>query len=239
MGPGRRPRIGITTYHRSGEDRLAFSLPSAYVDAVRVADGIPLLLPPGEDRPEELLEGLDGVVFGGGGDLDPSLFGGEVHGSNYFVDAERDAFELTLLAAALERRLPTLAICRGLQVVNVLRGGGLHAHLPDVVGEEIDHRESQQRHTHHAVRLAPDSRLAKVYAAESFFVASWHHQAVDRIGRGLRAVAWAEDGTVEALEDPSAPWLLAVQWHPELELEPDSPDRRLLGAFIEMARGGS
>jgi putative glutamine amidotransferase len=230
-----RPRIGITTYPRAGRDRLRFSLPSAYVDAVRGAGGLALLLPPGEERPEDLLEGLDGLVFGGGGDLDPALFGAEPHAAHYGIDRERDAFELVLMRDALERRLPLLGICRGLQVLNVLRGGTLHAHLPEAVGEGVDHRESQERHTHHPVRLEPGSRLAAIYGAERLTIASWHHQAVQDVGRDLRPVAWAPDGTIEALEDPARPEVLAVQWHPELELAPESPQRQLLGAFVALA----
>ena len=236
-GAPRRPRIGITTYPRTGRQRLAFTLPSAYVDAVRAVGGLPFLLPPGEDGAGDLLEPLDGVVFGGGGDLDPALFGAEAHATHYAVDRERDAFELVLMQAALERAMPVLAICRGLQVLNVLRGGGLHVHLPDVVGEEVCHRASPQGHTHHPVRLAPDSRLARILGVDELRVPSWHHQAVDRVGRGLRAVAWAPDGTIEALEDPERPALLAVQWHPELEHEQGSPQRLLLRCFIETAHG--
>jgi putative glutamine amidotransferase len=231
----RRPRIGITTYPRAGRDRLRFSLPSAYVDAVRAGGGLALLLPPGEERPDELLEGLDGVVFGGGGDLDPALFGAEPHAAHYGIDRERDAFELVLMRDALERRLAVLGICRGLQVLNVLRGGTLHAHLPDAVGEDVCHRESQDRHTHHAVRLEPGSRLASIYGTAELSIASWHHQAVHDVGRDLRPVAWAPDGTIEALEDPARPEVLAVQWHPELELAPESPQRRLLAAFVALA----
>ncbi|MBW2234425.1 MAG: gamma-glutamyl-gamma-aminobutyrate hydrolase family protein [Deltaproteobacteria bacterium] len=230
-----RPRIGITTYHREGEVRLAFSLPSAYVDAVRVGGGMPLLLPPGETRPAVMLDYVDGLVFGGGGDLDPAHFEGESHDTNYFVDPERDVFELELMRAALERRTPVLAICRGMQVLNVVRGGGLHAHLPDALGEEVCHRESQQAHTHHPVRLELDSHLGRIYEAPELDVASWHHQAVDRLGDGLRAVAWAPDGAVEAVEDPERPELLAVQWHPELQLEDGSPQLRLFQAFSKAA----
>jgi putative glutamine amidotransferase len=233
--PRPRPLIGVTTYPRAGERRLAFSLPAAYVDAVRAGGGVPLLLPPGEERPEDLLDGLDGVVFGGGGDLDPALFGGRPHDAVYGVNRERDAFELALMRASLARRLPLLAICRGLQLLNVVRGGTLHAHLPEAVGEEVCHRESQQGHTHHPVRVAPDSRLAAIYGADELVIASWHHQAVEKLGSELRAVAWAPDGTVEAVEDPARPELLAVQWHPELELAPESPQRRLLAAFVALA----
>ncbi len=232
----RRPRIGITTYHRSGEDRLAFSLPSAYVDGVRAVEGLPVLLPPGESRPADLLDAVDALVFGGGGDLHPRHHGGGEHDTNYSVDGERDDFEMELMRAALERRIPVLAICRGLQVLNVVRGGGLHAHLPDVIGEDVLHRVSQDEHTHHGVRIEADAALVQVYGTLDLTVASWHHQAVSTLGEGLRAVAWAEDGVVEALEDPSRPELLAVQWHPELQLEADSPQLALFRALVVKAR---
>jgi gamma-glutamyl-gamma-aminobutyrate hydrolase PuuD len=137
--------------------------------------------------------------------------------------------------AALAREVPTLAICRGAQVLNVLRGGDLLEHLPDHVGDEVTHRVSREHHARHEVRLAPGSALAAIYAAERLEVASWHHQAVGRVGRGLRAVAWAEDGVVEAIELEGAPWLFAVQWHPELEIEDGSPQRRLFEAFVAEA----
>ena len=111
-----------------------------------------------------------------------------------------------------------------------------HVHLPDVVGQEVAHRESQDRHTHHDVRLAPGSHLAEVLGTLEVQVASWHHQAVNRLGAGLESVAWAEDATVEGLELEGAPWLLAVQWHPELQLEAGSPQRRLFSALVERAK---
>jgi gamma-glutamyl-gamma-aminobutyrate hydrolase PuuD len=121
-------------------------------------------------------------------------------------------------------------------VLNVLRGGDLIAHLPDHVGEAVPHRVSRERHTRHAVRLAPGSRLAAIYGAERLEVASWHHQAVGRLGRGLAAVAWSEDGVVEALELEGAPALLAVQWHPELDSAAGSPEGRLFASFLASAR---
>jgi putative glutamine amidotransferase len=214
---------------------MAFSLPSAYVDGVRAGGGLPILLPPGEVRPAELLDAVDGLVFGGGGDLHPRHHDGDAHDTNYFVDAERDDFELELMRAALDRRIPILAICRGLQVLNVARGGGLHAHLPDVLGDAVTHRVSQNEHAHHRVRLAPDSHLAELYGTSSLRVASWHHQAVSELGEGLRAVGWAEDGGIEALEDPTRPDLLAVQWHPELQLEAGSAQVELFRKLSQWA----
>jgi putative glutamine amidotransferase len=232
----RRPLIGITTYHRDRGDRHRFQLPTAYVDAVRAAGGAPLLLPPGDAHPVRLLDPLQGVVFAGGGDVHPARFGAGTHAASYSMCDERDAFELALMEGALERGLPTLAICRGAQVLNVLRGGDLIAHLPDHVGEAVAHRVSRERHTRHAVRLAPGSRLAAIYGAERLEVASWHHQAVGRLGSGLAAVAWSEDGVVEALELEGAPALLAVQWHPELDSAEGSPEGRLFASFLASAR---
>lgn len=230
--PPRRPLIGVTTYHRERGGRERFHVPAAYVDAVRLGGGLPVLLPPGDPRPDEILASLDGLVLCGGGDLDPALFGGRTgHGAQYSTCAERDGFELALVRGALERRLPLLAICRGLQVLNVARGGDLHVHLPDVVGTQVSHRLSQSQHDVHPVRIDPGCRLAGVLDATRVDVASWHHQAIDRLGEGLRAVAWAEDGTIEAVELPGHPEVLAVQWHPELQARAGSPHLRLFEAL--------
>jgi putative glutamine amidotransferase len=212
-----RPLIGITTYHRETSGRERFSLPSAYVDSVRRAGGLAVLLTPGESEPGELLERIDGLVFAGGGDLDPASYGGGTDTHNYSVSPERDAFELALLRGVLERGMPTLAICRGMQILNVALGGGLHGHLPDVVGDAVVHRSSQTEAAAHAVRLASGSRLAgRLGAAELAAVPSWHHQALDRLGAGLEPVAWAPDDVIEAVELRGEPQLVAVQWHPEL-----------------------
>jgi len=233
----RRPLVGITTYHREEGDRPRFSLPSAYVEAVRVGGGTPVLLPPGEDTPAHLLEGVDALLFSGGGDLHPENFGGDAHDALYFMCPERDAFEIELMGEAIEQGLPTLAICRGAQVLNVARGGDVHAHLPDVVGDEVAHRESQDQPTRHGVRIEADSQLARVLGTTELpAIASWHHQAVRSLGDGLRPVAWAPDGTVEALELEGAPALLAVQWHPELQLEAGSLQRRLFAALAQAGR---
>jgi putative glutamine amidotransferase len=135
----------------------------------------------------------------------------------YAVSPERDAFEIALLRGALERGLPTLAICRGMQILNVALGGDLHVHLPDVVGERVVHRSSQTEAAAHAVRVAAESRLAeRLGATELPAVPSWHHQAIDRLGAGLRPVAWAADDVIEAVELRGEAQLVAVQWHPEL-----------------------
>jgi putative glutamine amidotransferase len=231
-----RPLIGITTYHRETAGRSRFALPSAYVDALREAHGHAVLLTPGEAEPDALLERLDGLVLSGGGDLDPSSYGSDVHARTYAVSPERDAFELGLLRGALERGLPTLAICRGMQILNVALGGNLHVHLPDVVGETISHRASQTEAAAHPVRLASGSRLAeRLGSAEVSSVPSWHHQALDRLGAGLRPVAWAPDDVIEAVELDRETQLVAVQWHPELAGAAPA-GRGLFEALVKRAR---
>ena len=232
----RRPLIGISTYHRETAGRSRFSLPSAYVDALRAADGLGVLLTPGETEPEALLDRLDGLVLSGGGDLDPARYGGDTHARTYSVSPERDEFELALLRGALERGLPVLAICRGMQVLNVALGGSLHAHLPDVVGEAVVHRLSQTEAAAHPVRVERGSQLAeRLGAAELAAVPSWHHQALDRLGTGLRPVAWAPDEVIEAVELAGAPQLVAVQWHPELA-GAAAEGRGLFAALVARAR---
>ena len=212
-----RPLIGITSYHRETSGRSRFTLPSAYVDALRASRGLAVLATPGEQAPEELLERLDGLVLSGGGDLDPGSYGAEARAHTYAVSPERDAFEIALIRGALARGMPTLAICRGMQILNVALGGDLHGHLPDVVGGAVTHRSSQTEAASHPVRVEAGTRLAAQLGARSLpAVPSWHHQALCRLGTGLRAVAWAPDGVIEAVELPGASQLVAVQWHPEL-----------------------
>jgi len=212
----KKPVIGITTYvvpaswgHWQLETAL---IPYDYVRAVERAGGRALLVPPDDESVEETLDRLDGIVFSGGEDI----------GEN---DA-RDRGELALLHAALERDLPVLAVCRGFEVLNVARGGDLIQHLPDVVGHE-EHRAVLGEFSEHPVRVDPSSRIGSVSGA----VKSHHHQGVGRIGEGLREVAWAEDGTIEALEDPDKPFVVGVLWHPEA-----GEDQKLFEQLVEAAK---
>lgn len=205
---------------------------------MRCAGGRALLLPPGEPDPSGALDRLDALVLTGGGDLHPEILGEGAHGTMYSLCEERDRFELALIRAALSRGMPVLAICRGMQILNVALGGDLHLHLPDVVGENVTHRRSQDDAADHGVRLSPDSSLAALYPGQALgSVASWHHQAVRRLGEGLVPVAWAEDDVVEALELAEAPRLRAVQWHPELDLGDGAAGRRLFEDLVATARG--
>ncbi len=226
--------IGVTTYRREREGRERFALPAAYVDGVRAVGGLPLLLAPGDAEPAALLERLDGLVLTGGGDLEPDAATRDRHGTVYGTCGERDAFERALALGALARGMPVLAICRGLQLLNVALGGTLHPHLPDVVGEAVPHRTSQLEPTAHPVRIAPDSRLAHLLGTTALrHVPSWHHQAIARLGEGLSPVAWAADGVIEAVALRDQPGVVAVQWHPELDPTPDGPGQRLFRSLLE------
>ncbi len=228
------PLIAVTTYGR--DEKNEFHLPSEYVDSVRRAGGLPLLIAPGEPRWTEVLDLVDGLVLTGGGDLDPAHYGGEGHETVYMVDAERDSLEMDCARRAVDADLPTLGICRGTQILNVCYGGTLIPHLPDVVGEDTLHRLPPREPTPHEVTVRAGTRLAEVLGELKFSCSSWHHQAVRDVAPGWEVTAHAPDGTIEALELPSHPWLIAVQWHPELTAAKDPIQHRLFKAFVDAAR---
>ncbi|HUS24853.1 MAG TPA: gamma-glutamyl-gamma-aminobutyrate hydrolase family protein [Candidatus Binatia bacterium] len=230
----RKPLIGITTYGR--DERGRYTLPSEYVSAVQRAGGLPLLIPPVPDNAAQYLALVDGLVLAGGGDIDPQHYGGTQIDTLYSVDAERDQLELALARAALQARQPTLAICRGMQIVNVCLGGTLIGHLPDEVGEAVLHRKPPREPTPHAVSVKAGSRLAAILGATTLSPMSWHHQAIRQAAPGFEAVAHAPDGTIEAAELKSHPWLIAVQWHPELTAHQDPIQQRLFDALVAAAR---
>jgi len=226
-----RPLIGITTYveHASWghwDNVEAALIPYDYVRAVERAGGRAVLVPPDDSGIADVLDALDGLVFSGGNDLEPSVYGADAHDATGGTNPERDRGELALLEAALARDLPVLAICRGFEVLNVARGGDLVQHLPDIVGHE-EHREVVGEFSEHAVRVDPSSRIGEVRGP----VMSHHHQGIDRVGDGLRETAWAEDGTVEGIEDPEKPFVVGVLWHPEA-----GEDQRLFEQLVEAAR---
>ena len=231
----RRPVIGVVSYGR-GSDPERYFLPVGYVSAVRRAGGRVVIIPPEEESAAAILDGVDGVIFAGGGDLDPSCYGQAAHDELYGIDPERDAIELDLASEVLARRVPSLAICRGLQIINVVLGGDLVQHLSDVVPGGIAHRAGVGQSVLHRVRLAPESRLAAVSGATTLQVASMHHQGPNRLGEGLRPVAWADDDTVEALEANGHTELLAVQWHAEETADRDPAQQRLFEWLVNQAR---
>ncbi len=234
------PLIGITTYPPNRRNR--FELPTEYVASVRRAGGQPVLITPGIDGVDDLLGRLDGLLLAGGGDLDPALHDGGTHETIYAQCPERDRDELALVHFVLERDTPTLAICRGSQVLNVALGGSLHLHLPDLVDGTVQHRDEpaalrgDPAPLPHEVTVESGSLIAKVMETTSVAPMSWHHQAVDRLGDGLRIVARAPDGTVEATEHESHPWLVSVQWHPELTADADPTQQRLFDRLVDAAR---
>ena len=226
----KKPLIGITTYVEPaswGHWQLDAALvPYDYVRAVERAGGRAVLVPPDDEGIEEVLDALDGLVLSGGNDMGAETYGAETDPATNGVNPARDRGELALLTAALERDLPVLAICRGVEVLNVARGGDLVQHLPDVVGHE-EHRAVVGEFSEHGVRVDPSSRLEEVRGP----VKSHHHQGLGKLGEGLREVAWADDGVVEAVEDPEKPFLVGVLWHPEA-----GEDQRLFEQLVEAAR---
>ena len=231
-----RPLIGISSYGRAGQ-RQTFSLPCEYVDVVRLAGGVPIMLPAVEGEVPEALEVIDALILPGGGDVDPAHYGGDRHDANYGISPERDGFELGLARAALARRdLPVLCICRGMQLVNVVLGGDLVSHIPDHFGDQVAHRHPELRPVPHPVKLDPTSRLAGILGDAELSVQSVHHQAVGRLGAGLRAVGWSPDGVIEAVESDQHPFLIGVQWHPELGALGDERQRRLFEALVAHRR---
>lgn len=227
-----RPLIGITTYVEDaawGHWQLEAALiPYDYVRAIERAGGRAVLVPPSVEGVEETLDALDGILFSGGNDLDPESYGADAHPETTGTRPERDRGELALLEGALARDMPMLAVCRGFQVLNVARGGDLVQHLPDAVGHE-QHRAVKGVFSEHDVRIDDASRLGSVLGGE-VPVKSHHHQGVGRVGDGLREAAWADDGTVEALEDPEKRFAVGVLWHPEA-----GEDMKLFEALVAEA----
>jgi gamma-glutamyl-gamma-aminobutyrate hydrolase PuuD len=228
-----RPVIGITSYAQEASWGVwhlpAALVPLAYVDAVERAGGRAVVIPPAEEDVEETLDALDAIVFSGGADVDPVHYGAEPHPETDVPQTRRDAGEMALLRAALERDMPTLAICRGFQLLNVARGGDLVQHLPEHVGHD-DHKQFPGEFAVHPVEVKKGSRLEGIVGATSD-VTSHHHQALGRVGEGLVESAWAADGTLEAVEDPSRRFVVGVQWHPEA-----GEDAALFETLVEQAR---
>lgn len=244
---GDRPLIAVTTseirQHRSsltphGEPpREEMSLGLTYLQAIEAAGGIPVVTPPLRDEAiAPLLERVAGVCLSGGPDLDPVAYGAFRHEATGPSWAGLDRFELSLARIADAAELPILAICRGMQVLNVSRGGTLHQHLPDVAGERVRHRQSQgSADPTHWVTIDPDSRLSAILGRGRKLVNSFHHQAVATLGRGLAPTAAADDGTTEAIEALDREFVLGVQWHAECLVGQDV-HAELFDAFVAAAR---
>jgi putative glutamine amidotransferase len=203
------------------EARKTLELPADYPEAVLRAGGLPVLLPMTHDAEVrlEIIDSLDGLLVPGGNDIDPQLYGQtEIHPATKLANRARQDFDLAMLALAEQRQLPTLGICMGCQTMNVQRRGTLHQHLPELQAERpelLEHRKPGDRSNAHEVTLRPGTQIATALHLEQVSANSRHHQAIAKIGHGLVASAFAPDGIVEAIEDPTLPFWVAVQWHPE------------------------
>jgi putative glutamine amidotransferase len=232
------PRIGVSGVVRQWDGNERTGVNAAYVRSVLAAGGVPVILSPvlGPSYAARAMDGVDGLVLTGGEDIHPALYGAEPSPHAYPPSRERDLFEIALLAAARQRELPVLGICRGIQLVNVAMGGTLFQDLPTERPSEIAHDPGSARDARtHAVRLQDGSRAAQALGATELRINSFHHQAVDRLAPGLIATGWSEDGLIEAAEAPGdAPWLLTVQWHPEeMHADVKAPERGLFRALVD------
>jgi putative glutamine amidotransferase len=235
------PLIGVSTSITINESPERAYVNVAYLRAVEQAGGVPVLLAPqlSAAARDALWSRLDGLVLTGGGDVEPSRFGDVAHPKTSLVSSDRDALELELVDRAMRDDVPVFAICRGLQVLNVALGGTLHQHVPDVVGERIQHSQPDKRHvrTHDVKVQMEGTRLGTIVGASELRVNSFHHQAVARLGRALRDVAWAPDNVIEAIEHTDrGRFILAVQWHPEELVGDDMAARALFTAVVDAAR---
>jgi putative glutamine amidotransferase len=234
------PVIGVTCSTQVAAERkgmLRYAVPTAYVDVVVAAGGLPLVLPSVEpDTAAAYLARIDGLLLTGGDDVDPSCYGRDPHPELGEVDPARDRFEVALVRGARAAGTPVLGICRGIQLLNAAFGGTLVQDVPSEVTGAIQHQQRTvtMGEYGHALAAVPGTRFARIAGAESFRVNSYHHQAVDRVADGLVVTARSPDGIVEGLEDPAHPFLEAVQWHPE-RLPEDRVTVRLLRAFVEAA----
>jgi putative glutamine amidotransferase len=226
-----KPLIGITTVYDEKDHVNTVSV--TYVDAVLANGGIPLILPTidSEEALDRYVEELDGLVLTGGRDIPPSMYGQTPHETVEVLPDRRTRFDSALIARWMASGKPILGICLGMQFTNVVMGGSMIQDIPSMVGAEVNHRK-----VYHRVEITPDSRLAQILGAETAMVYSSHHQAVDRIGRGLTPVAHADDGIVEALERTDGDPGLFVQWHPEAmaDKHPEHTNA-IFGYLIEQA----
>ena len=242
------PLIGLTTSEIRTPDhfeptpegdppRKDIALGFKYFEAIEAAGGIPVIVPPlGLRAIDPLLSRLSAICIAGGPDIDPRSYGGESHPKLGPTEPELDRFELAVTWAARARCIPILAICRGAQMLNVALGGSLHMHLPDEAGGRVEHRRpgSDGPAASHEIRVERDSALGRVLGAERVMVNSYHHQAARKLGRGLRAVAHADDGVIEAIELNGPDFVVGVQWHAECMEAPEQ--RALFEAFVDAAR---
>jgi len=244
---GARPLIGVTTSEvrraetvrqtpRSEPPRIEMALGLIYLQALEAAGALPLVIPPmAMDAIDPLLDRLDGICLSGGPDLDPETYRAKPHEELGPIEPALDRFELAVAGGADRRSVPILAICRGMQALNVVRGGTLHQHLPALPGKLLHRQEEPGDIPTHPVTIEGPSLLAEAVGAGDLEVNSFHHQSIDRLGEGLQVVACAPDETIEAVEDPSRPFLVGVQWHAEA-MAARPQEASLFERFVDAAR---
>lgn len=238
-----RPVIGVTASidQRAAAYGETYSLTRKYAEGVVQAGGIPVIVPHNlaEESLHALLERLDGVLLSGGGDIDPAWFGEEAHPATGEIEPDRDRVELTLARWLVEQGKPFLAICRGIQVLNVAWGGSLvqdiPAQVPGAVPHSFDRKTTPRHYLAHSVKIDPDSHLARVMQLDAAETNSWHHQAIGRVADRLRVTAVAPDSIIEAVEVPGLRCALGVQWHPEWLFEEKVEQRRLFEELVRAA----
>ncbi|HEY5977238.1 MAG TPA: gamma-glutamyl-gamma-aminobutyrate hydrolase family protein [Solirubrobacterales bacterium] len=243
-GEPRPPLIGVTTSEvrraqsleqtpESDPPHHEMALGLTYLRGLEAAGGLPLVMPPlGEDAIEPLLDRCDGICLSGGPDLDPDAYGARPHPELGPTEPTLDRFELAVAARADARELPILAICRGTQALNVVRGGTLHQHLPERSTEIAHRQKAPGDQPTHPIAIEPGSALERIVGAREIEVNSFHHQAIERLGDGLEVTALAPDGTIEAVEDRRRPFLIGVQWHAETLVHRDY-EGALFRSFVE------
>lgn len=232
----KKPLIGIGSdvMKESGRrDRATTYL--TYVESVRQAGGVPLIIPPQTENAAELVERLDGLLLAGGFDCDPAVYGEEPHPTLALMDPRRQSNDLTLAKVAREKGIPTLGICLGMQVLNVAAGGSLIQDIDSQCQTNVRHASEPEHRVRHLVAIDALSGLGRIVGRNEIEVNSSHHQAVKQIGHGLVVTAAAPDGIVEALEDPEHPFYVGVQWHPE-DMEGEASAAAIFSAFLEAAR---
>lgn len=231
-----KPIIGIAAdvFANPGERDRAFVY-TTYTESLRRAGAVPVLIPPQPENAEDIVSGLDGLVLAGGEDCDPSIYGEERHPSVEPMDVRRQENDLTLARVARERGIPTLGICLGAQVMNIAAGGTLIQDIESQHETEIEHASDPAARVRHDVHIEQGTRLAAIVGEREVNVNSSHHQAIRRVGDGLRVTAHAPDGIVEGVEDPRHPFYVGVQWHPE-DMPGEESAKAIFGAFLEAAR---